>query len=122
MAKRIPDDIFWKTLRENFGRYAQTARALAKQGYPISRQAVKFRAERDFEALKDIKEEKIDLVEGILDDLMNDEDKRVVFSAVKLFLTTQAKHRGYTERSEIDHTTGGKPFSITPIKWVNEDD
>jgi hypothetical protein len=35
--------------------------------------------------------------------------------AVKYLLATKGKKRGYVERQEVDHTTGGHPFNLADL-------
>jgi hypothetical protein len=90
-------------LRENGGLFTQTAKAISEQtGEPYSRQAVRQRAERYPEVLADIKEQMIDNAEGGLGELMQSQDGRIRLEAIKLYLKTQAKSRGYVEKQEVD--------------------
>jgi len=94
---------FLTVLRENGGLYAKTAKAISEMtGIPISRQAVYQRAQNYPEVLKDIKEEIIDGAEDGLADLMKCDDNRIKLEAIKLYLKTQAKSRGYVEKQEVD--------------------
>lgn len=94
---------FLTILRENGGLYAKTAKAISElTGIPISRQAVYQRAQNYPEVLKDIKEEIIDGAEDGLADLMKCDDNRIKLEAIKLYLKTQAKSRGYIEKQEVD--------------------
>lgn len=94
---------FLTILRENGGLYAKTAKAITElTGISISRQAVYQRAQNYPEVLKDIKEEIIDGAEDGLADLMKCDDNRIKLEAIKLYLKTQAKSRGYVEKQEVD--------------------
>lgn len=94
---------FLTILRENGGLYTKTAKAISElTGISISRQAVYQRAQNYPEILKDIKEEIIDGAEDGLADLMKCDDKRIKLEAIKLYLKTQAKSRGYIEKQEVD--------------------
>jgi hypothetical protein len=94
---------FLTVLRENGGLYAKTAKAISEMtGIPITRQAVYQRAQNYPEVLKDIKEEIIDGAEDGLADLMKCDDNRIKLEAIKLYLKTQAKSRGYVEKQEVD--------------------
>ena len=94
---------FLTILRENGGLYAKTAKAITElTGISISRQAVYQRAQNYPDVLKDIKEEIIDGAEDGLADLMKCDDNRIKLEAIKLYLKTQAKSRGYVEKQEVD--------------------
>jgi len=99
----IGETEFLTILRENGGLYAKTAKAITElTGVSISRQAVYQRAQNYPEVLKDIKEEIIDGAEDGLADLMKCDDNRIKLEAIKLYLKTQAKSRGYVEKQEVD--------------------
>jgi hypothetical protein len=99
----IGETEFLTILRENGGLYAKTAKAITElTGVSISRQAVYQRAQNYPEILKDIKEEIIDGAEDGLADLMKCDDNRIKLEAIKLYLKTQAKSRGYVEKQEVD--------------------
>lgn len=94
---------FLVVLRENGGLFSQTAKAITElTGESISRQAVQQRAQNYPEILKDIKEQMIDNAEGGLGELMQSPDGRIRLEAIKLYLKTQAKSRGYIEKQEVD--------------------
>lgn len=58
--------------------------------------------DKDFaKACEDVKESVIDRVESKLMNVMNDADAPGHLTAIIFWLKTQAKHRGYVERSEI---------------------
>lgn len=58
----------------------------------------------------------IDFVESKLFENINNGDT----SSTIFYLKTKARHRGYVERKELDHTTKGEKIT-TPIKWVDGD-
>lgn len=122
-TRKISDNEFWAVLRENSGLFSKTARAIEKQfGVRYTRQAVYARAMKNKELYEDIKEQNIDVAEDGLHSLMHSEDERVKMQAVKFFLSTQGKNRNYTEKQEIDHTSGGEPlgFVLLPKRELHE--
>jgi len=101
--KKLTDPQFWAILREGAGIYAFTVRLIKKEyGIDISRQAVRDRALKKPDLLKDIKEENIDVAEEGLHSLMRSKNEAVRLKAVQLFLKTQGIERGYVERQEVD--------------------
>jgi len=110
--RRLSDNEFWTILRKNGGLFARTAKAIEREfGFSYNRTSVKERAEKNPEELKDIREQNIDIAEEGLYDLMRNSTKESIrLEAVKYFLKTIGKTRGYVEKQEIDHTTGGKPL------------
>jgi hypothetical protein len=119
-VRKISDKEFWALLRENAGIYSRTAKAIRKtHGIPYTRQAVKQRAESKPDLLEDIEEENIDIAEEGIHSLMRSRDERIKLRAVEVYLRTKGRKRGYVEKQEMDHTTGGKPFkTITSIEVV----
>ena len=92
-------------LRENSGLFARTAKAIREQfNIDYSRQAVRDRALKHPEELADIKEENKDIAEEGLFTLMQSKNEMVKLRAIDLFLKTQAKDRGYIEKSQLDLT------------------
>ena len=99
---KLSDEQFLSVLRENGGLYARTARAIREQfGINYSRQAVRARAENHPDEVRDIEEENIDVAEDGLKSLMQSKNEAVRLGAIKLFLTTKGKKRGYVERQEV---------------------
>lgn len=112
---KISDTAFLAILRENGGLYAKTAKAIAEQfGIDYSRQAVRQRALEHKEEMDDINEEVQDCAEEGLQSLMKDDDKKIKLDAIKFFLNSKAKNRGYTSRTELTGADGG-PVELTPI-------
>ena len=101
--KKLTDKQFWTILREGAGIYGRTVR-LIKKSYDIdiSRQAVRERAKKRPDELKDIKEECVDIAEEGLHTLMRSKNESVRLKAVQLYLKTIGKKRGYVERQEFD--------------------
>lgn len=115
---KLTDEQFLDALAKNGGLFKQTADYI-QETYKIkySRQSVRAKAQNFQEQLQEIKEAAIDEAEGGLMTLTKDEDARVRFNAIKYLLSTQAKNRNYTEKQEIDHTSGGEPFAINIISY-----
>lgn len=63
-------------------------------------------------ALEEAREVSLDHVENRLMDLCDDTEHKDHFPAVRYFLRTQGKHRGYTERQEITGADGAPLVSI----------
>jgi hypothetical protein len=104
---KLPDEAFLAILRENGGLYARTAKAIEEQyGTKYSRQAVRQRALDHPDEIKDIDEEVADSAEEGLQTLMKDTDARIKIDAIKFYLKTKAKHRGYIERQEFTGKDG----------------
>ena len=119
--KKVTDKELWAALEANSGLLSRTARALEKKlGITYTRQAVKERAEKDMERLNDIREQQIDIAEDSLIKLIRSEDERVRFQAVKYYLSTIGKKRGYVERRELDHNLGTLELTEKQQEEVNE--
>ena len=104
-VKKITDEQFLSILRENAGLYARTAKAIEKQfGIQYSRQAVNQRAKSHPGELQDIREQNLDVAEEGLHTLMQSKNESVRLRSIELFLKTQGKNRGYSERQEIKYT------------------
>ncbi len=102
---KVSDDVFLAILRSNGGLYAKTAQDIESQyGIKYTRQAARQRALEHPEELADIEEEVMDMAEQGLQACMKDPDARIKIDAIKFFLKTKAKKRGYVERQEIDHS------------------
>jgi len=116
--KKISDKEFLTILRENAGLFSRTARAIQKQfGIEYTRQAVRERALKHPEILKDIEEENIDIAEEGLHSLMRSKNETIRLKAVELFLKTKGRRRGYSEKIEIDQNIRTKePPTIRIIK------
>lgn len=120
-AIKVPDAVFFSILRENGGLFARTARAIKKQtGIEISRQAVRVRAQNHPEILEDIEEENIDVAEEGLHTLMRSKNERVKLDAVKTFLKTKGKKRGYVEKTESELTVKD-PDALKRLFGLDED-
>lgn len=68
------------------------------------------------QALADIRESMIDMSEGALYKLIQEGNPAGIFFHLK----TQGKERGYIEKQEIDHTTGGDKLNEIKINWPTE--
>ena len=112
---KISDEAFLSILRENGGLYAVTAKAIeAKFGINYSRQAVRQRALEHPEEIADIEDEAKDIAEEGLKTLMKDQDARIKLDAIKFYLGTKAKNRGYSQRTELTGADGG-PVEMAAI-------
>jgi hypothetical protein len=90
---------FWEILRQNGGLFQRTANAIEKQyGRTITRQAVKMRAEKRPELLAEIHEINLDKAEGGLFGLMSSASDKVKLPAIKFFLESKGKSRGYVKQ------------------------
>jgi len=113
---RLTKAQFLEILRDNAGLYARTSRAIEKvYGFPMTRQAVRQRAEKYPEELKDIQEQTIDVAEETVLDVMRKGKDRERLDAAKFLLKTIGRIRGYVEKQEIDVV--GK----TVLKWGDDD-
>ena len=61
------------------------------------------------EVLSDAREDALDLAESKLMKAIDDGN----ITAIIFFLKTRGKSRGYSERSEFGHGTGGEPIKVT---------
>ena len=57
-----------------------------------------------------------DQAESVVVGLMKADDSRVKFNAATYILDRLAKKRGYTTKTEIDHTTAGESLNSAPNK------
>ena len=102
-AHKISHEQFFAALRENAGLYSRTARAIEAQfNIKYSRQAVQQRAEKYPEILEDIQQENLDMAEEGLVSVMRSRSESVRLDAIKFFLKTKGKKRGYVEKTETD--------------------
>lgn len=117
---KISDEFFLAVLRSNGGLYAKTAKDIEeKYGIQYTRQAVRQRAAEHPEVFADIEEEVADMAEGGLQALMQDPDPKIRLDAIRFYLKTKAKRRGYIERQEIEHS--GDQFKINIIMPPTDD-
>tara|TARA_R110000868_G_scaffold193720_1_gene438883 strand:- start:49 stop:426 length:378 start_codon:yes stop_codon:yes gene_type:complete len=104
---KIDDNRFFAILRESAGLYARAARAIEKEtGEDYTRQAVKDRAAKHPEILKDINEQNYDIAEEGLHSLMRSRDEKIKLRSIEFYLKTKGKTRGYIERQEITGADG----------------
>ena len=97
---KLSDSEFLKILRENAGIFARTSKAIEKKfGIKYSRQAVRERALKHPDELKDIEEENLDVAESGLHSLMRSKDERIKLKACLDYLKTKGRNRGYYEKS-----------------------
>jgi hypothetical protein len=102
---KVSDEQFLSILRENAGLFSLTAKAIEEKfKIKYSRQAVRERADRFKDILADIEEENLDIAEAGLKTLMSDEHTPTKLKAIELFLKTKGKRRGYSEKTEIEHS------------------
>lgn len=107
-VRKLTDTEFFTVLRENAGIYARTARAIEKQyGISYTRQSVKYRAEQNPDELKDIEEQNIDIAEEGLHSLMMSDNERIKLQAIKMYLSTIGRKRGYSDTLELSGPNGG---------------
>ena len=100
---RLSKKEFLAILRENAGLYGRTARFIAEKiGIPTTRQAVRDRALRYPEILKDIEEQNVDLAEEGLHSLMRSKNENIRLRAVELYLKTKGRHRGYVATTDLN--------------------
>lgn len=118
---KVTDRQFWTILRENGGLFARTARAIAKQfNIEYSRQAVADRANKKPELLLEIAEENVDVAEEGLHSIMRKSEDRVKLDAIKFYLKTMGKKRGYIEKSEHDMTSNGQTMGVIYLPQRHE--
>lgn len=67
-------------------------------------------------SLSDIRESMIDMTEGQMFKLIQEGNPAAIFFHLK----TQGRKRGYIEKQEIDHTTGGDKLNEIKIIWPTE--
>lgn len=97
--RRLSDKEFWPILTANAGLYQRTAVAIQKKfNIAYTRQAVKDRAERKPEKLKEIQETNLDMAESGLFGLMASGDERVRQRAIEYYLDRKGKARGYIKQ------------------------
>lgn len=100
----LTDEKIEEALLAHHGLVAVAARALG-----VRRETVHVRigkSERLKQVLKEAREITVDQAESKLIEAIDEREGW----AIKYFLGTQARHRGYTNRSEIDMTSGGEPL------------
>ena len=103
--RKISKKEFLAILRKNGGLYSRTARAITAQyKFPYTRQAVRYRAEKYPEILKDIEEENLDVAEEGLLDIIHSLNEFAKLRAIELYLKTKGKKRGYIEKEQIEHS------------------
>ncbi len=90
-----------------------TAKQIEKEfGITYSRQAVAGRVKKHPERLKEIEDEKLDIAESKLSELMNSPDERIALRATEFYLDRKGKNRGYTTKQEMDVTSNGEGLSM----------
>ncbi len=105
-------ETFLQALEEQGGNVSKAATAC---GIPRITHYKWLEADPEYkEAVRFVQEATIDHVENKLMDCINGgKEASIIF-----FLKTRAKHRGYVEKQEIDHTTGGKPIMPPPPQII----
>lgn len=101
-VKKITEEMVMALVEKKKGNATNIAKALK-----CSRQTVIARMNESEElkqAFVDAREARIDWAESKLDTRINAGD----ITAIIFFLKTQGKSRGYVERQETDHMTGGE--------------
>jgi hypothetical protein len=123
--RKISDEQFFSVLRENAGLYARTAREIERQfKVKYTRQSVRQRAEAHPEIMRDIEEENLDIAEDGLKTMIS-EDNEVGYlrlDAIKFFLKTKGKKRGYAEGSEIKHSGEIKTTSKIDLTLLSDEE
>ena len=111
--QKVPQKAFDKILADNHGLFAQTAKAVEKMfGITYTRQAVEVRAKKKPELLEQIRESWMDIAEANHVNFMLSKTTSVKQRATEFHLKHQGKHRGWTERTEVDN--------VTPSVVINE--
>lgn len=101
-----------KSLSESRGLIAVAARKLGVERSTIYRRVTKSPQLR--QALEDAREFTTDVAEAKLFQAIEQGEAW----AVCFYLKTQGKERGYAEKREIDHTTGGEPLRALTVRFV----
>lgn len=115
-GRKVTEAQFWLFMKKGAGIYAKVARLIRNElGIGFTRQAVKARAEKNPQKLKDVREEVKDIAEEGLIDLMELKDDRIKLKAIEFYLKMQARDRGYTDKKEIDITSDGQQIQLPPM-------
>lgn len=115
---KVTDEQFWAAMEEAGGICSKAAKIIEKEfDVTFSRQAAHKRAKEDPERHMMIREKIVDIAEEGLLSLLQSEDEKVKAQMAKFALSTLGKHRGFVEKQEVDHTTGGKPFEINIVSY-----
>jgi hypothetical protein len=118
-TRKLSDKEFWTILRKNAGLFSRTARSIEKEfGISYTRQAVRSRAEKDPDTLRDILEETVDIAEEGLHDLMRSTLPNIRLKAIELYLKSKGANRGYHAKDTIAHS-GEVSVNVT---FVDESD
>ena len=100
-----------KALGTTFGNVSEALRVLEDQGISLGRTAHYTWLEKDDDykqAVEDAADKTLDLVEKALIKQI----KNGSVQATTFYLKTKGRVRGYTERQEVDVTSGDEPISI----------
>jgi hypothetical protein len=99
---KLSDEEFLGILRENGGLYGATAKAIQKKHkIPYSRQAVRERALKHPESLKEMEEENMEMVHmTILELIKQKKDLNICFKAARFYALTKGKAEFNTMQEE----------------------
>ena len=108
---------FLEALIKHSGLYSRVAKEL-----DVSRQAVRDRVESNphiKELVEELTEVNLDEAEGELQKIISGKKINigVKFSAIKFFLSTKGKKRGYVEKTEVEHSG-----YIAPAKVLTDEE
>ena len=100
---KLSHDEFWAGVRESAGLYSRSVRLFKREyGVDITRIAVRARALRDPEQLKDIREQNLDIAEEGLHSLMRTKNENVKLRAIELYLKHQGGDRGWDDKHKLE--------------------
>jgi hypothetical protein len=99
---KLTDEEFLKILKENCGMYGLTAVAIQKKyGIPYTRQAVRDRAQRHPDFIKELEEENFEIVNLTFLELMKQKENLYVrLNSAKFYAATKCKEHFNTKPGE----------------------